>query len=410
MTVVSAEDFQAKIEAAAAAFIPSGGDEDQMEANLCLLVPESCVAMLIGKGGSNVNLIKAASGATVSFAKKENSANGLRKCFHAGTMGAVSKAVFINVVLVGETQVASGGKVSVSLLVNNNAAGSVIGKGGEHLKAIREQTGCFVNMEKQGEGSGVGGRALQVSHQDSAATVAQAVFSFMRLTGFASLTSAEDRSLSNVNAYDAGASYGYGPASSLQQNKNRYSPYGASDSVCALHGKKRGKQNLQPSATLPGQFQCFDHDACKGSVVNPNAGLEALGMAGMGYGAAMGGMGAQGGMLGAGMGGIGMGQNAMMGMMGGYGMDMTGMCALHNKKRGPRNLQPHPTQPGMYTCMDNDMCKGSGGADASGNAIPQSSNAAGMCSTHNKRRGARNLQPHPTTPGVFMCLDGDACK
>jgi len=426
---MTAEEFQVRVENAAAAFassrIAQNDEMDEMETDLCMLVPEAQVSMLIGKGGANINTIKAVSGAMVSFAKKENSMHGLRKCFHSGTLGAVIKAAFINVVLVGEAQAIGGSSCSVGILVTTTAAGSVIGKGGENLKKIREETGCHVNMEKKEEAiPAFGGRQLTLRHDQSAPAIAQAIYSAMRVPGFSSLSFKDDRALASQ------VTPGYGPAGRVGGAQQRFSPYGArvpsGPDVCSLHGKKRGRQNLQPSPTMPGQYVCLDHDQCKGSAgaaaaMDPMAGMAGLaagygalggmgGMGGMGmdmgqgYAAAMGGMmGGMGGMGGMGMGGMG----GMGGGMDMYGVDMSTVCAVHNKKRGSRNLQPHPSQPGLYTCMEHDPCKGAGGA---GFATAGNADSANTCGTHGKRRGARNLQPHPSTPGLFVCLDDDQCK
>jgi len=329
--------------------------------------------------------------------------SGLRKCFHKGLLASVAKAVFLNTVLIGEAQTEQGGQVCVSLLVSANAAGSVIGKGGENMKAIREQTGCKVNMDKQSEMvEGLGGRTLTLQHPSSAATVAQAIYSVMRLVGFSSLSYHEDRNLANT---------GYGPASGMGGGNSRYSPYGGQAGgadVCALHGKKRGQQNLQPSPTVHGQFVCFDHDQCKGAVV----GMDTMGMAGLG------GMAGYGADMSAMMGQMGqMGQMGMGGMGNMYApqMDLASTCSLHQKRRGARNLQPHPTQLGLYMCLESDPCKinqnaGGGGMAGGRGGGMMGGDTANTCATHGKRRGARNLQPHPSTAGVFICLNEDPCK
>jgi len=385
------------------------GDElDEQETNLTTLVPEECVSILIGKAGSNINTLKSATGASISFAKKENSIQGLRKCFHTGTIAQIARAVFVEVTFIAE---AAGGPAAVSIVVNHNAAGAVIGKGGENLKGIREHTGCHVSMEKAQEATpAMGGRCLSLRHTDSADQVSNAIYRTLRVPSFASPTQAESRSLSSAAAdpmaYDPNASYGYGPAGSQHESK-RYSPYGAvSSDVCALHGKKRGKQNLQPHPQVPGQFICLENDQCKGAA-NPMMAPSPYGAFGQQQPAMgmMGGMGPEYGQrppmsMGA------MGAMNALNMMGGmYGIDPSSHCALHGKKRGPRNLQPHPTQPGLFICITGDECKGAG--IPAGVAV---ANPANTCSLHGKKRGAQNLQPHPTTPGAFVCLDSDQCK
>lgn len=389
------DEFKNKAEAVAANVAASGllcGDEiDETEVNVCLLIPESCVALLIGKAGANINTTKAVSNANVSFQKKENSVRGYRKCFHAGTLGSVMRAIAVNLAFVQES---TGGESSATIVVNHDAAGGVIGKGGENLKNVREQTQCKVSMEKSQEAMpAYGGRCLTLEHE-SQAMVVQAIYFCIRCKGFSSPTARDDQT---ARCYPCGPS-----------------PFGNNGDVCAIHMKKRGKQNLRPSPTMPGQFVCLETDQCKGSA-NPQA------MGGMG-----GYMGGMGGQMGQQMGqqqqmGMGMGQAPMGGMGlgmgdmgifgGGMGGGMYGMgapmanniCAIHGKKRGPKNLQPHPTQPGLWMCMEHDACKG--------NAAPGAAqDMSSMCATHGKRRGARNLQPHPTQPGLFVCCADDQCK
>lgn len=396
------DDFKAKSEAVVANFGASGllmGDEaDDTEISLCLLIPESCVALLIGKAGANINTTKQLSGANVSFQKKENSVRGYRKCFHSGTVAGVLRAVSIALSFVQEIV---GGPCAATVVVNHDAAGGVIGKGGENLKNVRETTNCKVSMEKAQEAMpAYGGRCLSLEEQDMNQVI-RAIYQCARVKGFSSPTSRDDQAA-------------------------RFSPYGAGprQDVCSIHGKRRGKQNLRPSPTVPGQYVCLDTDQCKG-VSNPNSmgasymmggmGGMGSGMGGMGGGAmggmnGMGAMGAMGGM-GGGM-GLGVADMSMYGGMfgmGGMGGMNTGICALHGKKRGPKNLQPHPSQPGLFICMEHDACKGGSamgglpGQDMGG--MPGS-----VCATHGKRRGPRNLQPHPSQPGLFVCLDEDQCK
>lgn len=420
------DEFKDKAEAVVSNLGASGllcGDEiDDSELNVCLLVPESVVALLIGKAGANINTTKAVSGANVSFQKKENSVRGYRKCFHTGPLASVMRAVSVALSFVQET---TGGVCSATIVVNHDAAGGVIGKGGENLKQIREQTSCKVSMEKSQEAMpAYGGRCLTLEHEE-AAQVSKAIYLCIRSKGFSSPSARDDQA-------GPASDGGYGPASGNKGQAARWSPYGAAgvsrQDTCAIHGKRRGKQNLRQSPSVPGQYICLETDQCKGSALPQAMGgapsyMMGAGMGG-GMGGAMGGMGAgMGGAMGAGMGGMGgagMGMGGMglgmgdMGMfsgmygMGGMGAPMaSNVCAIHGKKRGPKNLQPHPSQPGLMMCMEHDSCKGSGAVDMGG-AIQQ--DMSSMCATHGKRRGARNLQPHASQPGLFVCMEEDACK
>jgi transcription antitermination factor NusA-like protein len=350
------EEVRDKIAVAAASFDATGlvmQDEiDSSEMTLNLLVPESSISMLIGKNGANVNEMKEASGTNISFAKKETSLRNLRKGFYVGTVASVTKAVFITTSLITEVQEA-GSPCNIGIVVSSGAAGSVIGKGGENLKNIREQTGCHVNMEKSDEAiPAFCGRCLTLKHQDSASAVVVAIYQVMRTKGFESVTQRQSNNAANGNTAPADDYGGYGAVTGARGG-NRFSPYGGSrPDTCSVHGKRRGKQNLQPSPTNPGQFVCLVDDACKGGKADNAPPAMDMGMYGMG-GMGMGGMGM--GMGGMGMGGMGMGgmqQQQQQPQNAG-----AGFCAVHGKKRGVRNLQPHPTAQGMFQCLEEDACK-----------------------------------------------------
>lgn len=349
MATFTSEEVKEKIAVAAASFDATGlvmQDEiDSSEMTLNLLVPESSIAMLIGKGGANVNEMKDSSGTSISFAKKETSLRGLRKGFYVGTVASVTKAVFITTSLITEVQ-EMGAPCNIGIVVANGAAGSVIGKGGENLKNIREQTGCHVNMEKSEEAiPAFCGRCLTLKHADSPSAVVVAIYQVMRTKGFASVTQRESNNAANnpgpAGEMDMYGMAGYGAVHGARGGQ-RFSPYGGAmgrSDTCSVHGKKRGKQNLQPSPTVAGQYMCLAEDPCKVGK-NDNAA------------AAMGGM----GMDMYGMGGMG-----MYGGMGGMGAPMGGggnnVCSVHGKKRGARNLQPHATTVGLFQCLDEDPCK-----------------------------------------------------
>lgn len=383
---MNADEFKEKLANYLAAFSASSilvnDEEDSVAQNVCVLVPEGCVSLLIGKGGVNVSEIKAATGVDISFCKKEDSVHGLRKCFHSGTVGDVTKALYVLANFLNEISPGGG----MGIVIKSAAAGAVIGKGGANLKSIRECTGCNISMEKSEEAiPAFGGRCLSLRHPDGAPhMLTRAAYLAIRSKGFASPTASENRAgfsapMEDIS-YDTNSAYGYGPAAGMRDAK-RFSPYGRPD-VCAVHGKKRGKQFLRPSPTMPGQFTCLDEDPCKGVTNAP------MGMGGMQMGNVP---------MAMGMGGMGMGMGGGMGM---YGMDTGSVCALHGKKRGPNNLQPHPSNPNLLICFDHDMCKG----------FAQDSVSPSICAIHGKKRGAKNLQTHPTTAGLFVCHDEDMCK
>lgn len=385
------------------------------------------VPMLIGRGGTCINGIKAACGCNMSFTKKNESCDGQRKLYVTGTISGVAQCIFVCATFMQQNE--SPGGPSMGLVVADGCAGLVIGKGGANLKSLREDTNCSVHLAKREEcHPGLGGRRLTVSSADSAFAVATACYRVLRLPGFTSA----DRHQQPTHAQASGG---------MGQMGGMGAMFGSDPNICSIHGKKRGQNNLQPHPTMPGQNICRPDDECKGSfAASPYAGL----MASMGMGAQ--GMGALAGMPGMpGMEVEGMqqygqpaggmdpymlagltqdyaqpaaaGYGPVAGSRGGARFNPYGaapvdanVCATHGKRRGPRNLAPNAL--GQMVCLPNDQCKtGFGGGDGgAGAAQAGGAGDANMCSVHGKRRGARNLQPNPLSPGLFVCMDHDVCK
>lgn len=331
MAAVNTEEFKSNLTTYNAMFggagILSGDAQDNEAVSVTLLVPEDSVSLLIGAGGANVNQIKAATGAEMSFCKKAESLNGMRKCFVSGTIATVTKTAFL--------VSAFSGKTELGFVVKVAAAGAVIGRGGSQLKSVREGSGCNTNFEKDPVAS-FAGRVLTMRYphegEGASQAITKAIYMAIRVPGFASPTQNDCRK-GMMGGYQApmdamggmpggmgmpmgmdpmtgdvgGFGYGAAPAQDLGGAK-RYNPYGGrparGDNVCAIHGKSRGAMNLQPHPNNPRIMVCMEGDMCKGTTDNSAS-----------------------------------------------------ICFTHGKKRGQQNLQPHPTQPGMFVCMETDQCK-----------------------------------------------------
>jgi len=323
MATMTAQEFKAKVGSWVSTFGASGvllnDSEDQVAINLCVLVPESCVSVLIGSVGANVSTTKAATGCEISFCKNGESLQGLRKCFHKGTVEAVTKAVFVAASIIEESKSAGHG---LAFVVKAESAGAVIGKGGANLKSIREVTGCNTSFEKPSDiQPAFGGRRLTFRHPEpgQALLETQAVYMAIRCPGFGSPTQNDVRNaiamsggglggdMGTMGDFDPSTSYQYGAASRTGQAK-RFSPYGspppsAGGAICGIHGKKRGSKNLQCHPCNPKLMICMEGDPCKGAEPSNT------------------------------------------------------ICFTHGKKRGTQNLQPHPVKIGYWVCLEHDQCK-----------------------------------------------------
>jgi transcription antitermination factor NusA-like protein len=358
---------------------------DAQEFNLCLLVPEPEVAPLIGKGGEVINIFKASSGANLSFLKKETSVDGYRRLFLSGTLGDVMRATFVVIARMqfNEQQQHGNSQVQCNILVLDNAAGAIIGKQGANLTKLRDEAGVNVGIAKREESNpALGGRRLSIAHADSLIAVARAAYSILRLPGFGSPTSKNPPMLPGLGGFGEG--------------------------FCSIHGKKRGPNNLARNQL--GQMVCMPEDPCKGASAQPNPAMLAF-MGGLDvdnpqYLMALANFGPYGEQ----------GYGPVSGSHGAhrfspYGSP-EGVCATHGKRRGPRNLVPNGL--GQMVCQQHDECKGSGGVNGGLGGMPGFGGGRpggpGVCSTHGKKRGTRNLVPHPINPGLFVCREGDSCK
>lgn len=295
--------------------------QDSEETNLTVLVPEGAVPVLIGAAGANIKQIKGATGCEISFCKKDEAVNGLRKCFHKGPIAGITKAVYVLCNFVERNE--------LSIVVKANAAGAVIGKAGSTLKSVREQTGCNTNFDKEAVPA-FAGRVLTMRYPEDGshpAPITKAIYMTLRVPGFDSPTQNDCRQSMRApppqfDVYQqdpmgqmmgVDPSFAYGPAAG-NGAKQRFNPYGAppprggegDGNTCGIHGSRRGKQNLQPHPFNSRIMVCLEHDQCKGANALANAAR---------------------------------------------------VCFTHGKKRGEQNLQPHTTAPGVFVCHDQDQCK-----------------------------------------------------
>eukprot|EP00343_Euplotes_focardii_P009367 CAMPEP_0205825084 /NCGR_PEP_ID=MMETSP0206-20130828/23865_1 /ASSEMBLY_ACC=CAM_ASM_000279 /TAXON_ID=36767 /ORGANISM="Euplotes focardii, Strain TN1" /LENGTH=366 /DNA_ID=CAMNT_0053123815 /DNA_START=26 /DNA_END=1126 /DNA_ORIENTATION=- len=350
-----------------AAFL-TGDQQDSQPITVTLLVPEPAVPGLIGRGGAVINVIKAACGCELSFAKRETSVNNHRMLYTTGSIAGISLAVLVSTGLMQQ----AGCAPSIGIVVADSCAGAVIGKGGENLKSLRETTGCSVTLTKRQESHpALGGRSLTFSHPDAPPAIAEGCYRILRLDEF-----------SSPPRHHGGAGAGMFGFGQMQMAVDP-------NTICSVHGKKRGAGNMH---VVMGRMVCLPEDQCKGidpnmigaamdpyaALVNADFGAQALG-----YAPARNALGAP---------------RFNPYARAGQGGDV---CSVHGKRRGPRNLAANAL--GQLVCLPEDQCKIGGGMDGV-------ADANSMCATHGKRRGPRNLQPHSTNPGVYVCLDSDPCK
>jgi len=135
-----------------------------------ILVPDKTVGLIIGRGGETIRDLQDRSGCHVNIVGENKSINGKRPVNLIGTDEASAKAeALIWEIVESDTRVGQeqgrgqpppqqryenygggrdDGKVEESIRVPSEAVGMIIGKGGETIKQMQNQTGCKINVNQ----------------------------------------------------------------------------------------------------------------------------------------------------------------------------------------------------------------------------------------------------------------------
>ena len=137
--------------------LPTTQDGD----NLQILVPDRTVGLIIGRGGETIRDLQDRSGCHVNIVGENKSINGMRPVNLIGSAHAQekAKALIYEIVesdtkgtsiknLMGRDDPYTTGpdKMNDSIMVPGDAVGMIIGKGGETIKEMQNQTGCKINV------------------------------------------------------------------------------------------------------------------------------------------------------------------------------------------------------------------------------------------------------------------------
>ncbi len=146
-----------------------------MEMLTCILIPNSKIGAVIGKGGSIIKKIRESSGAKITICSNCSGASGLgggeNAADDSGDRMVTIAGLYLTVLaafsaIVRQTEPVFGkggndeptrgggghnsGSTCVRLLVPNNKAGGLIGRGGSTIRAIREQSCARIEISTQG--------------------------------------------------------------------------------------------------------------------------------------------------------------------------------------------------------------------------------------------------------------------
>jgi len=123
---------------------------DDTPATIRLLVDQKKAGTIIGKGGSTVSKLRTDSGANVDISKPVNGCPHRVVTIKANFHSASSVAASIASLLAEAKSDQSGdAETEITVLVGTNIVGSIIGKGGEKITSIRQNSGALIKISNQ---------------------------------------------------------------------------------------------------------------------------------------------------------------------------------------------------------------------------------------------------------------------
>uniref|UniRef100_A0A915PJM8 K Homology domain-containing protein n=1 Tax=Setaria digitata TaxID=48799 RepID=A0A915PJM8_9BILA len=141
-------------------------------------VPDHCVGLVIGRGGEQISQIQSQTNCRVQMSP-ESDGNNMRQCTLQGSKMSVDRArAMINEVIAragnrpppnrpghfdGGVPVGTGRQITQEMFIPGAKCGLVIGKGGETIKNIQEQTGVKMVMIQENQESGGQPKPLRIT-------------------------------------------------------------------------------------------------------------------------------------------------------------------------------------------------------------------------------------------------------
>lgn len=129
---------------------PRGSNEEKIE----IIIPHAVIGLVIGKGGENIKRIQNESGAIVRVDPNTVDEKGNKVCTITGTKQAVDEAhaQIANVIEnAGSERKRSRMQLDGSeykMKIPASRTGAIIGKGGETIKQIKQQSNCDIELDK----------------------------------------------------------------------------------------------------------------------------------------------------------------------------------------------------------------------------------------------------------------------
>lgn len=135
-------------------------------------VPSDKVGLLIGKGGSKIREIQQLSGARMEIEQVDNpSTPNLRNVTLTGTPTSIASARGMIDSIVNELPRGPRGNIAPpnpkkTIQIPSASVGLVIGKGGDNIRKIIQETGSTIHIEKEGEAEVLGHAAPPPGYQN----------------------------------------------------------------------------------------------------------------------------------------------------------------------------------------------------------------------------------------------------
>lgn len=117
-------------------------------------VPPAYIGLVIGKGGESVRRIQDQTGARIQFDSNRTDSHGNKICCISGPPDCVRRAEDMIQEIIDNSAAQRGARGFMSgdevrMAVPSNRCGAVIGRGGETIRVIKQQSGCDIEQDKK---------------------------------------------------------------------------------------------------------------------------------------------------------------------------------------------------------------------------------------------------------------------
>lgn len=121
-------------------------------------VPPNYIGLVIGKGGESIKRIQQESGTRIQFDTSKTDNNGNKVCSISGPPDCVARAQEMIQEIIDNAAAHRASKFmggeELRLPVPSNRCGAVIGRGGETIRVIKQQSGCDIELDKMSKAMG----------------------------------------------------------------------------------------------------------------------------------------------------------------------------------------------------------------------------------------------------------------